>query len=160
MPGIRLEGDINELRNTLRNLSNFNYLGLNQAIGDALVSSTQLRFRQEKDPKGRKWKKSIRAESEGGQTLSKSTDLKNSINSRATEEGVVVGTNKKYARIHQYGGEIRAKNKKVLRFKVNGRWISKKKVKIPKREFLGISNSDLIEIKEIIEEKIREHVER
>lgn len=40
------------------------------------------------------------------------------------------GTAVVYARIQEYGGEIRPKRKKYLRFKVNGQWVFAKRVRI------------------------------
>jgi len=41
-----------------------------------------------------------------------------------------------YAGIHEFGGTIRAKRSKYLKFKIGNQWISKKEVKIPARPFL------------------------
>ena len=61
-----------------------------------------------------------------------------------------------YAATHQYGDTriIRARKKKMLRFQVNGQWISKKQVRvtIPARPFLGLSDEDMEDIKETLEE--------
>ncbi|SKC68296.1 phage virion morphogenesis protein [Maledivibacter halophilus] len=163
MPGIKLEGNIDGLINTIKNLEDFDYQGLNTILGEALLSSTKQRFKDEKDPKGKRWQPSIRAKEEGGQTLTDESELKNSIKSKATPEGFAVGTNKIYAGTHQLGGKftIRAKNKKGLRFKINGKWITKKEVNVnmPKREFLGISKEDMAEIKATLEEKVRDHID-
>lgn len=166
MAGIRIDGELEEFRNILRNLNNFDYRGLNAVIGETIRSGTKERFRREEDLEGNRWKKSIRAEMTGGQTLSKtaSSGLKDSIEWEADDEGVAVGTNKEYARIHQEGGRftIRAKSSKGLWFKIRDSWIRKREVTIdmPKREFLGVSDEDMDEIKAIIDEKIQEHVER
>ena len=71
-----------------------------------------------------------------------------------------VGTNAKHASTHQLGAKnrlIKAKRKKYLRFKVNGRWVMKKKVKvtIPARPFLGLSDDDMQEIQETTEDFLR-----
>jgi len=47
-----------------------------------------------------------------------------------------VGTNVKYARIHEFGGRIRAKKGGWLHFKVGGQWVKVKEVVIPERPFL------------------------
>jgi phage gpG-like protein len=163
MSGIRLDGDIQRLTSTLSNLRNFNTIGLNQTLGEALRESTQGRFQNEEDPEGNKWQASIRAENEGGKTLSKTADLKNSISSQANATGFAVGTNKIYANTMQEGGEwtIRATTSKGLVFKIGERWIRKKEVKItmPKRKYIGISRGDMVEIRATLEEKIQEHVE-
>jgi phage virion morphogenesis protein len=163
MPGIRLDGDIQSLISTIRNLGDMDMLSVNEVLGEALRTSTKERFKDEEDPQGKKWKKSIRAKEDGGQTLTNNSDLKNSIKSKANEEGFVVGTNKIYAGTLQEGGEfsIRAKNKPFLKFKYKGKWISKKEVQInmPKREFVGISKDDMAEIKATLEERVRGNID-
>lgn len=48
----------------------------------------------------------------------------------------IIGTNKVYAGIQEFGGTINAKNSKYLTFKVNGRWVRVRQVTIrPKRYF-------------------------
>jgi phage gpG-like protein len=56
-----------------------------------------------------------------------------------TAEAVIAAGNSRvpYARIHEYGGTIRAKNKPYLTFKIGNRWIRKKQVVIPARPYLG-----------------------
>lgn len=79
-------------------------------IGRALKTATQLRFRSTTGPDGASWRPSFRARTEGGQTLSLTRRLRNSITYQATATSVAVGTNVIYAAIHQFGGTIRAKN--------------------------------------------------
>jgi len=162
MPGIRIEGDIQNLISTIRDLGDMDFLVVSQVLGEANRTSTVERFKDEEDPQGKKWKKSIRATEEGGQTLTNKSDLKNSIKSKASEEGFVVGTNKIYAGTHQKGGTftIRAKNAPYLRFKYKGKWISKKQVTVdmPKREFLGISKEDMQEIKATLVDFVRGNI--
>lgn len=74
-----------------------------------LKTAAQLRFRAQKGPDGTAWKPSFRAREEGGQTLSLSRRLRNSISGSATPTTATVGTNVIYAAIHQFGGVIRAK---------------------------------------------------
>lgn len=47
-----------------------------------------------------------------------------------------VGSNLKYARIHELGGVIRPKNFRFLHFVVNGQEVFAKKVTIPKRPYI------------------------
>lgn len=72
-----------------------------------------------------------------------SGDLARSINYKIKGNRVVVGTNLPYGRIHEYGGRIEARNSPFLVFKVNGRWASKKSVRIPERPYLrpGLKDS-------------------
>lgn len=78
-------------------------------LGRVLKTSVQMRFRKQVGPDGMAWKKSWRAEHEGGQTLSMTRRLRNSITYEASETGVTVGTNVAYAAAHQFGATIRAK---------------------------------------------------
>lgn len=55
---------------------------------------------------------------------------------------VRVGTNLKYARIHQLGGVIVPKNRKFLRFPIGGQFVFAKKVIMPARPFLAIRPED------------------
>ena len=54
-------------------------------------------------------------------------------NNIGNDFSVKLATRSVYARIHQFGGIIKAKTAKYLKFKINGSWISKKQVTIPKR---------------------------
>lgn len=66
--------------------------------------------------------------------------LKSSIQGAAELKGSEIigriGTNLKYARIHEYGGTIRAINAPYLKFKIGNQWVQKKEVHIPARPFL------------------------
>lgn len=76
-----------------------------------------------------------------GQVLSRRTGrLAGSITSAQRIEGQdivgMVGSNLKYARIHELGGVIRPKNFKFLHFMINGQEIFTKKVTMPKRPYI------------------------
>lgn len=165
MYSIRLDGDIQPLLDRIEGLANVDKAGLNAAISDALRSSTVQRFRSGEAPDGQKWKKSRRASAEGGATLVKSAELRNSIKSKSNSSGFAVGTNKIYAATHQLGAEgrsitIKAKTSKGLVFKIDGQWIRKKKVtvkvNIPARPFLGLSADDMEEIRGTIDDYFAE----
>lgn len=75
-----------------------------------------------------------------GQVLKRKTGtLANSINVRLLNDWTaIVGTNVKYAAIHEFGGTILPKNKKMLSWKLpDGKWAFAKKVVMPARPFLG-----------------------
>ncbi len=80
-----------------------------RSMARVLKAGAQLRFRSAKAPDGQPWTKSRRAAEEGGQTLSLTRRLRNSITTSATSTTAAVGTNVVYAAIHQFGGVIRAK---------------------------------------------------
>lgn len=143
-----------ELIGRLRALEEADIAGAMAAAGEAIRTSVLERFDTGKDPEGRAWKKSIRAQQDGGKTLSASRDLATSIHVESSAKGVEVGTNKEYAAIHQFGGTIRAKGDGLLRFRIGDQWISKKSIKMPARPYLGINEEDIREITHIIEDAV------
>ncbi|MCE1186213.1 MAG: phage virion morphogenesis protein [Rhodocyclales bacterium] len=48
----------------------------------------------------------------------------------------ILGSNLVYARIHELGGTVKAVRAKYLRFRTQGRWVSKRQVTIPARPYL------------------------
>lgn len=145
----------------MKGLSDINKRGINLALAESVRTSTRERFKEEKSPEGKRWEKSIRASQEGGVTLTKSAGMKNSIKSTSDNSGFAVGTNKIYAKTHQFGEKgrkIKAKTSKGLVFNVGNEWIRKKQVtiKIPARPFLGLSEEDLLEIKSTLESVFEE----
>jgi len=113
-------------------------------IGDIIRTSVIKNFEVEGRPP---WKKSKRALIEGGQTLTDTARLRKSIVAKAYHNRAEIGTNVKYAAIHQFGGVIKAKTHKYLKFKIGDRWAQKKQVIIPARPFLMIQDEDWAEIK-------------
>lgn len=103
----------------------------------------------------RKWKISYRAKEQQGQTLVDTRRLANSIVIATKGKRIVIGTNTKYAAIHQYGGIIRAKTKRGLLFNIGGKFYMKKSVKIPARPFIVLQDSDLRLTREIILTKMQ-----
>lgn len=114
-------------------------------IAQTLTASAKERFVDETDPEGNKWKKGVK---NGGQTLTLSGLLRRSITNTSDDETAVIGTNRIYAGIHQFGGVITAKKSKYLRFKINGREVFAKSVVIPARPFLGVSETDKDAVKD------------
>ena len=162
---IRLEGDVRKLMKRLKHYSDLDKKHITAAMAEAVRTSTLERYKQEKDPEGKKWKSSIRAEAEGGKTLTDTARLRNSIRAKSDASGFMVGTNTIYASTHQLGEKgrkitIRAKTSKGLVFKIGDRWIRKRqvtvRVKIPARPFLGLSDDDLQEIKGTLEDALGE----
>jgi phage virion morphogenesis protein len=129
--------------------------GVMADIGQQVVTNTLLRFEAGKGPSGMPWKKSRRAENGGGQTLVKSGILRTSIHAQASASDVIVGTNVRYTAIHQFGGDVAAKKAKMLKFKVDGHWISKERVHIPARPFLGLDADDRADILDIATDHLR-----
>ena len=136
------------------------------AIGGHLVSATTRRFETESGPDGTKWTPSRRARKEGGQTLTDTARLRQSVTHNATADSVEVGTNLPYAAIHQFGGEIqRAARTQTIHRMYNartdelGRRFVKRRVanfasdhavgahtvRMPARPFVGFTQADAAE---------------
>lgn len=81
-----------------------------------------------------KFRKGIEEKLQGRMILIQTGHLKNSINVKATNRSVSIGTNKVYGAIHQLGGKA-------------GRG---KKVNIPARPFLAVQTEDWTEIYRVI----------
>lgn len=152
---IEIKIDDKEVQELLKKLAakGSNLTPVMQVIGQTIRASVLKNFEVGGRPA---WKKSLRADMHGGQTLVDSSNLKNSINVKASGNRVEVGTNKIYAAIHQFGGRITAKNKPYLKFMLNGKFVSKKEVNIPARPFLLVQDEDIVEIKSVIENYLTE----
>lgn len=145
-----------KLNSVLKKYSDFDVTGVLKSIGQMIVTQTSERFEQEVGPNKKQWKKSKRA-TEGGKTLRDSSNLLSSIKPKPpTGNSIVVGTNKVYAAIHQFGGEIKPKNANALYFFVPGVGMVKaKKVTMPARPYLGINNDDKEEIRDFVLTKLK-----
>lgn len=106
-----------------------------EAVGRYLLYRIQMGFRTSRDPWGEAWKP---PKFRFGQPLRDTGRLRNSISYQAADEEVTVGTNLKYAAVHQFGAVITPKNKKRLVFEVRGIKIFARKVTIPARPFMPI----------------------
>lgn len=114
-------------------------------------NSTRERFRSQTGPDGERWKPSLRVQLSGGKTLTRDGHLGDSVGSYANQRSAVWGVNRIYAAIHQFGGAIRAKTSRGLRFRIGDRWSTKRQVSIPARPFLGISDGDRQDILDLVE---------
>ena len=94
MYSIRLDGDTRAMLRRIRSFSEIDKQGINAALAEGVRESTLERFKQSKDPDGRRWKTSIRAAQEGGKTLIQSAQLRNSIHAKSDASGFAVGTNR------------------------------------------------------------------
>lgn len=116
----------------------------NDALGMMLESNTIDRFDRESAPSGARWPKSMRAEVEGGKTLTDTGRLKGSIAYESNASEIRVGTNVIYGAIHQLGGTIRAKGDGKLKFQLPGGlgFRAVEEVVMPVREYLGFGAED------------------
>jgi len=138
------------LANMQKNTKNIK-IALN-LIGDTLVKSVRQNFISGGRPP---WKKSSGKKTLVG--LGMRGGLMGSIHYQIDGNTVTVMPDKRpYAAIHQFGGTIKAKNAKNLKFKVNGQWVSKKQVVIPARPYMLIQKEDEARIKELLAKYITE----
>jgi phage virion morphogenesis protein len=156
MDGVRMEISLNGLKGLDGRVSDI--LGRAQDLRPLMQEvarfgevTTKLRFRSETGPDGVKWQPSYRAKTKGGKTLVDSGNLRSSLSSFATAKEAMWGTNLIYANIHQFGGVIKAKAGKYLKFSLPGLGFrSVEEVTIPKRSFLGVNADDREAITDLI----------
>ncbi len=130
---------------------------LMERIGAYGEESTVHRFEAETGPDGERWTPSIRARRAGGQTLTDTARLRQSITWRADRDSAEWGTNVLYARTHQEGATIRAKGGGRLGFTIPGiGFRAPHEVVIPARPFLGVDREDEREIDDIVRDYVAE----
>jgi len=117
-------------------------------VGKTIRDSVRENFRAGGRPE--RWKSSQRAIIEGKKTLIDTKRLMNSITYMAHKDRAEVGTNVVYAAIQQFGGTVKARKSKYLKFKIGSRWVQKREVSIPARPFMMIQDEDWREIKETL----------
>ena len=112
-------------------------------IGLVMLESVATNF--ERGGRPRKWKRSFNSKITGKKTLQDTGILKGSVVYNVKDKNkLLIGSNKKYARIHQEGGVIRARKAPFLTFKLaDGTFRRVKRVKIPKREFVLFQKQDI-----------------
>lgn len=132
-------------------------------IGEYETSSTKRRFLDEQDPDGRPWLELntlyAKTKKGPGKLRGQSRSL-SEIVYQVAEDSVEIGTNAIYARIHNEGGTIKPKSAGALLFSMGGQTFMVQQVKIPKRQFLGVNETDREEIMEIILDHFRDSVEQ
>ena len=120
-------------------------------IGATLVTSTRERFERGRGPDGERWKDTRR----GGQILTDTGRLRDSITHQAGSAEVRVGSNVIYAAVHQFGATIKPKSARALAFKVGSELVFARQVTIPARPYLGIDAGDEAPVGEIVEDYLR-----
>lgn len=133
-----------------------NRRGLLGAIGTGMVANTMHRFDRHVDPQGRGWaplSPGYQAIKRGPGILQEratSGGLMGSITRQVRGDSVIVGTNKVYGAIYQFGGTITAKNAKGLRFRMAGHWVRVRSVRIPARPYLGFGPEDQQTVRDVL----------
>lgn len=104
-----------------------------EGIGRSMLTNVQLGFRTSTSPYGGKWDAPGHR---SGKPLVDKGHLQNSVSYRLVGHAVEIGTNLRYAAIHQFGGVIKPKNKQRLFFMLGDRKIFARQVTIKPRPFL------------------------
>lgn len=112
-------------------------------IGRVLSNRIRLGFKNSKSPYGDKWKPITYRQ---GQPLKNTSHLLKSINYNPSKESVSIGTDKDiiYSKIHQFGGVIRPRTAKTLRFFIGNRMILTDKAVIPARPYMPIVGNEVV----------------
>lgn len=135
--------------------------GLMENLGESLLNTTLERMDREESPDGEAWqrlnsgyaagKKSNKMLQEQGM----SSGLKGSLHYNASQNELVLGTDKIYARVHQFGADIEPVSADNLHFKIGNRFVKAKKVTIPARPYIGIGHNEEIAILNVAEDLMR-----
>jgi phage gpG-like protein len=104
-----------------------------RAVGTQLVSFTKRAFR---DAALRQIAWPAKRDGTASNLIYKGVLLSSIRITKYDRKGVTIGSDRPYAAIHQLGGVIRPKTKKVLSFTIGGKTYFAKEVKIPARPFL------------------------
>jgi len=141
--GVRLRGDWRELEEKLHQLAGGIPRRVKEAIAEGVKSRTLRRFEESRAPDGTPWPPlspvtlaRSKRRRKGAKPLFNQGRFRNSIAWTVRGDAIVVGTNVVYARIHQYGG-----------YAGRGR-----KVRIPARPYLGITEEDRREAERLLKE--------
>lgn len=127
------------------------------SIGQQIKDQIRERFTTKTAPDGSPWKKNIT----GTSILVRSGNLAGVMKHVVSGDEVLVGPFGKprlYAAIHQFGGTITPKSAKALRFQIGNRLIHAKKVTIPARPFLGLSDQNKLDILDALAVYLRDRL--
>ena len=114
------------------------------ALGGALANRIRLGFRLGQSPYGEAWKP-INPAFRSGQPLRDTGRLQRSITHQVAGDSVLVGTNVRYARTHQHGANIKAKNANRLAIPLKAGGIAMPaSVHIPARPFMPIKGNEVV----------------
>lgn len=169
MSGIRVEVNVDDqaLRRSMTELAarGRDLRAPLRSIGEAMLRSTDERFRQQRDPQGQPWaplQPATLANKRNQRILTESGNLRGSINYRVGADRLEVGTPSVYGAIHQLGGEVQQKARtQVSAVTRKGQFKTKKAagqgkkvthirfaniqarvIKMPARPYLGLSSAD------------------
>ena len=120
---IKITIDVN--KNQIKDLST-KLLGIDNFVKNGLIQAMLYAESEAKQSFGRQ-----------GNLKSRSGRLRNSITNKVEGFTGWLGTNVKYAAIHEFGGVIKPKKGKYLKFQVKKQWKTVKQSIIPARPFIA-----------------------
>lgn len=129
-------------------------------IGLQLVKRWRRRMGEEKGPDGKAWaplNPEYKKGKKGAKILQEQGmrgGLIGSLVSQVQGDQVAIGTNKVYGAVHQFGATITPRSADALMFRINGRLVKAKAVRIPARPYLGVSEDDKVEIVQVVQDHI------
>lgn len=146
--------------------------GMWDEIGASVETSARYRITDSNvAPDGNPWPPSIRVLLHGGKTLYKDGDLQRTITHNVLPQGVEIGSDLAYARIHQLGGVIKRQPRMQTIYRsydakkdeLSHRFVKKRasnfatdhhvesyEIRIPARPYLGLADDDRYEIRDIV----------
>lgn len=151
-------GDDLEIRSFFENLllNDSNSAKIYSQFGESAVENTRDRFLDGEDPSGQPWVISGRAREQSGTTLRDTSNLYNSFDYVVERDGVRWGTPVVYAKWLHHGVVIYPNQGKYLTFKgPAGNWVNVKKVEIPARPILGVSEQDKKDFVRILTKELK-----
>ena len=151
MDGVKITIELHDYDEALARLGPIldpDFAGLNQAIASLGESQTRRRIDEEKSaPDGTPWQAN-----RAGTPILKQTgrNLLDSIASSSDEESATWGATWEYAHVHQEGAVIEPKTAKVLVFQGPNGKVFARRVTVPARPFIGLSDENRAEMNELI----------
>lgn len=168
MTGARIDVSLDDaaIRAAFGRLSTALRSGALKAIGAGLVEETQTRFERASGPDGAAWAglhPAYAAIKRGPGILRESRMLQRSVTSQVSGSRILIGSNRVYAAVHQFGATIKPKNAKALVFRLrpagkgkggNSGLVRAKSVTIPARPYLGFGKGDREVVMEVLEDVV------
>ncbi|AKO45687.1 phage virion morphogenesis protein [[Haemophilus] ducreyi] len=118
-------------------------------MGETLLEIHIIRFTQQQAPDGTPWQPLDSKKYNQDKILTLHGDLRGTLRYQADNQGVVFGSDRPYAAIHQFGGTIKPQNNKMLKLGTGNNTSYARSTIIPARPWLGLSADNeqrLIEI--------------
>lgn len=166
MAVLKVSNDIDSrVTAALERLANLDADALLEDIGEGMLLTTEARFEAERDPDGQPWeplKPATRKRKRNPRILTESARLRGRIVREIRGGKLYIGTNLKYAPIHQFGGKIEKPERQTTLYfrqsktgEVGNRFVKKRKsnfaqeatigaheFEMPARPYLGVSAED------------------